>query len=137
MASNSSIIEKVNNYLLDSEAFANEFLPLRETLMPIQDDFKSALEELKEKANKSEDLPDKVFYLNRYTDLVKKVEGVFDTRSKRLQQTLSMLSKLPEITKSTENVDDIVDEDNNEESNNTLTPEEANQILMILNKTSE
>lgn len=131
------IISKINNYLLESEEFANDFLPLKDTLNPIKNDFNNTLQELKNKAENSEDLADRVFYLNRYTDLVKKVESVFDTRSKRLQQTLSMLTKLsPALlganTDNTENenIDDL--ENNND--NKPLTPEQANEILKILNK---
>lgn len=127
------IIERVNDYLLDSEAFANEFLPLRETLTPIQKDFQSALSELKIKAANADNIADRVFYINRYTDLVRKVEGVFDTRSKRLQQTLSMLMKLsPELpsTNIEENNDSNIE--NSEQS--PLTPEQANKILQVLNE---
>lgn len=126
------IIERVNDYLLDSEAFANEFLPLRETLTPIQKDFQSALSELKMKAANADNIADRVFYINRYTDLVRKVEGVFDTRSKRLQQTLSMLMKLPELppTNTEENNDSNIE--NSEQS--PLTPEQANKILQVLNE---
>lgn len=130
-----NIIEKVNNYLLDSEAFANEFLPLRDTLSPIQRDFQAALADLKNKADNAEDLADRVFYINRYTDLVRKVESVFDTRSKRLQQTLTMLMKQPELP--TKN--DIEDTNTAEEDieNTALTPEQANKILEILRGTEK
>lgn len=130
-----NIIEKVNNYLLDSEAFANEFLPLRDTLSPIQRDFQTALADLKNKADNAEDLADRVFYINRYTDLVRKVESVFDTRSKRLQQTLTMLMKQPELP--TKN--DIEDTNTAEEDieNTALTPEQANKILEILRETEK
>lgn len=128
------IIERVNDYLLDSEAFANEFLPLREILTPIQKDFQSALNELKTKAEDADNIADRVFYINRYTDLVKKVEGVFDTRSKRLQQTLSMLMKLPELPPETDNEDNSVQE---EMENSPLTPEQANKILQVLRETNK
>ena len=128
------IIERVNDYLLDSEAFANEFLPLRETLTPIQKDFQSALNELKTKAEDADNIADRVFYINRYTDLVKKVESVFDTRSKRLQQTLSMLMKLPELPPETDNEDNSVQE---EMENSPLTPEQANKILQVLRETNK
>ena len=134
-----NIIEKVNNYLLESEAFANEFLPLKETLSPIQNDFQMALLELQQKSAEAEDLADKVFYINRYTDLVKKVESVFDTRSKRLQQTLTMLAKLPPAlteANTDEEVKQMVEGEENAEST-TLTPEQANEILKILNQTKK
>ena len=66
------IVEQVNQYLLDVEKFSNEFLPLQDTLTPIKEDLNSALNELKEKSQNSTEISDKVFYLNRYTDLVKK-----------------------------------------------------------------
>lgn len=127
------IIERVNDYLLDSEAFANEFLPLRETLTPIQKDFQSALSELKTKAEDADNIADRVFYINRYTDLVRKVEGVFDTRSKRLQQTLSMLMKLPDLPNTTDTEENSnTNIENSEQS--PLTPEQANKILQVLNE---
>lgn len=134
MAEN-SIIEKVNNYLLESENFANEFLPLKETLTPIQEDFRSALQQLQQKSEEAEDLADKVFYLNRYTDLVKKVETVFDTRSKRLQQTLTMLAKLPSTYTEDTNITEEIEKQNDEIEDKNLTPEQANEILKILNNT--
>lgn len=129
MTNNETLINKINNYLLDTEAYANDFLPLKETLEPIQHDFKQALAELKEKSQTATELGDKVFYINRYTDLVKKVESVFDTRSKRLQQTLSMLTKLPAI-QDVENVDD--EQTETDVDNTPLTPEQANKIIQIL-----
>lgn len=129
------IIERVNDYLLDSEAFANEFLPLRETLTPIQKDFQSALNELKTKAEDADNIADRVFYINRYTDLVRKVEGVFDTRSKRLQQTLSMLMKLPELPPNTEDNEENPAQEEMEKS--PLTPEQANKILQVLRETGK
>lgn len=127
-----NIIDKINNYLIDSENFADEFLPLRETLTPIQSDFNTALNELKQKINESDDLSDKVFYLNRYTDLVKRLESVFDTRNKRLQQTISLLSKLPEGVKETSESEENI-KTNGTDENNVLSPEQANEILKILN----
>ena len=136
MAEN-NIIEKVNNYLLESENFANEFLPLKETLTPIQENFHLALQQLQQKSEEAEDLADKVFYLNRYTDLVKKVETVFDTRSKRLQQTLTMLAKLPSTyTEDTSIIEDN-EKQNDEIEDKNLTPEQANEILKILNNTKQ
>lgn len=130
MTNNETLINKINNYLLDAEAYANDFLPLKEILEPIQHDFKQALAELKEKSQTATELGDRVFYINRYTDLVKKVESVFDTRSKRLQQTLSMLTKLPAI-QDIENVDN--DEQTETDVDTTpLTPEQANKIMQIL-----
>lgn len=129
------IIERVNDYLLDSEAFANEFLPLRETLTPIQKDFQFALNELKTKAESADNIADKVFYINRYTDLVRKVEGVFDTRSKRLQQTLSMLMKLPDLPSTSDESEENSVQEELEKS--PLTPEQANKILQVLRETQK
>lgn len=127
----SSIIEQLNNYLLETEKLADDFLPLKATLEPIQKDFKEALDEFKSKASGSTELSDKTFYINRYVDLVKKAESVFDMRSKRLQQTVSMLSKLSldndTLNKVAENDVENVDKDIN------ITPEQANAILQILN----
>ena len=124
-----NLVEKLNNYLVESESFANDFLPLKETLQPIQKDFQQALTELKNKSDNASDIADKVFYINRYTDLVKKMESVFDTRSKRLQQTLTMLAKidLPNTENEVSNQSDSLEDDEKQ-----LTPEQANEILKIL-----
>lgn len=131
-----SLIEKLNNYILKTEELADSFLPLESALAPIQEDFQTALQDLKDKATNADELSDRVFYINRYTDLVKKVEGIFDTRSKRLQQTLSLVSKL-----SLPQQDILVDEQEAEEEERTdgknLTPEQANEIIKILNATKE
>lgn len=129
-----NIVEKINTYLLETEALANEYLPLKDKLDPIKYDFNDALNKLKEKADSCDDIADRVFYINRYTDLIKRMESIFDTRSKRLQQTISMLTKLPStLTEGSE-------AENNEENktddtiNKPLTPEQANKILKILNE---
>lgn len=132
-----NIIEKINDYLLESETFANEFLPLKETLTPIQVDFQKALSELKEKSANADDLADKVFYLNRYTDLVRKVESVFDIRSKRLQQTIAMLNKLPSVSTDDNTDNTEVNSLNTETETKQLTPEQANEIMMILRDTKK
>lgn len=124
-------LEKVNEYLTDVESFANDFLPIKGVLEPIQEDFNVALDNLKEKAKNSDDLADKVFYLNRYADLVKRVEGIFDIRSKRLQQTISTLLKSNVGTATT--IDSAETAENNQEDVTPLTPEKANEILKILN----
>ena len=85
------IIDKLNDYLLDVENLSNEFLPLKDKLNPIKQDINNALEDLKEKSENSEDLADRVFYINRYTDLIKKVESIFDIRSRRLQQAIQTI----------------------------------------------
>ena len=120
-------IETINKFLLESEQFSNDFLPLNETLTPIKADIKFALDELKSKAESSTDIADKVFYLNRYTDLLRKVESIFEARGKRLQQTLQTLSKLElnNVTETTEN---------SKENNSSLTPEQCNAIIKILSE---
>lgn len=122
------IIEQVNQYLLDVEKFSNEFLPLQDTLTPIKEDLNSALNELKEKSQNSTEISDKVFYLNRYTDLVKKVESIFEARSKRLQQSLQTLAKLTPVTGNKP----VTDTDN-EDNETNLTPEQYAKIFAILN----
>lgn len=122
------IIEQVNQYLLDVEKFSNEFLPLQDTLTPIKEDLNSALNELKEKSQNSTEISDKVFYLNRYTDLVKKVESIFEARSKRLQQSLQALAKLTPVTGNKPVID--TDNENNETN---LSPEQYAKIFAILN----
>lgn len=122
------IIEQVNQYLLDVEKFSNEFLPLQDTLTPIKEDLNSALNELKEKSQNSTEISDKVFYLNRYTDLVKKVESIFEARSKRLQQSLQTLAKLTSVTGNKP----VTDTDN-EDNETNLTPEQYAKIFAILN----
>lgn len=118
------IIEQVNQYLLDVEKFSNEFLPLQDTLTPIKEDLNSALNELKEKSQNSTEISDKVFYLNRYTDLVKKVESIFEARSKRLQQSLQTLAKLTPVTGNKP----VTDTDN-EDNETNLTPEQYGKDL--------
>lgn len=118
------IVEQVNQYLLDVEKFSNEFLPLQDTLTPIKEDLNSALNELKEKSQNSTEISDKVFYLNRYTDLVKKVESIFEARSKRLQQSLQTLAKLTPVTGNKPVTD--TDDENNETN---LTPEQYAKIF--------
>lgn len=128
------VIKKINDYLVETENYASEFLPLKETLEPIQNDFQSALQTLKQKSNEATDVADRVFYINRYTDLIKKIEGVFDIRSKRLQNTISILSKLnlPNTT-DTEQPEEQVFED----TGTPLAPEQANEILKILQETNK
>ena len=129
---NNNIIENINKYLIESENFASQYLPLKQVLLPIQNDVNNILEELKQKSQSAADLSDKVFYLNRYTDLVKKIESVFDTRNKRLQQTLSILSKT--YIDNNDTIEEQTNKEINDDDSKTLTPEEANEILKILNK---
>lgn len=124
-------IETINKFLLESEQFSNDFLPLNETLTPIKADIKSTLEELKSKAETSTDIADRVFYLNRYTDLLKKVESIFEARGKRLQQTLQTLSKIDMNSISKDNLEAVASE------NESLTPEQCNAIIKILNNSEK
>lgn len=126
-----NMIEQINQYLLDTENFSNEFLPIRETLMPVKNDLDIALKELMTKAQNSTDVADKVFYINRYTDLVKKVESIFDAHNKRLLNILQTSAKLtasPTDSGSQKNLD------NNDEDDKVLTPEQCSAIIKILNQ---
>lgn len=129
-----NIIEQINEYLLETEKFSNEFLPLQNTLTPIKDDINKALEELKRKSQESEDLADKIFYLNRYTDLIKKVENIFESRSKRLQNSLQTLAKLVQSGANTDNSQIAEDDSMENEGNNKLSPEQCAAIFAIINK---
>lgn len=128
-----NIVEKINTYLLETEALANEYLPLKDKLDPIKYDFNDALNKLKEKADSCDDIADRVFYINRYTDLIKRMESIFDTRSKRLQQTISMLTKLPSTLTEGSEAENNADNKIDDTINKPLTPEQTNEILKILN----
>lgn len=121
------IIEQLNQYLLETEQYSNEYLPLQQTLEPIKEDINMALLELKDNINNSTELSDKVFYLNRYIDLLKKIEGIFEAKSKRLQQALYALAKIN--IKDSDSEKNKLDDENNIKD---LTPEQANEILKIL-----
>lgn len=130
MIDRNELLNKLNKCLLDSEDLACSFLPLEETLSPIKNDYKNILNNLKEKSETASDISDKVFYINRYTDMVKRLESIFDTRNKRLQQSISLISKQQidnPITTTQENSEQLAIEDNK------LSPEQANEILKILN----
>lgn len=124
-----NIINKLNTLLLESEEFNKEFIPLKETLLPIQQDVKDALNSLREKSENSKETSDKIFYLNRYADLIKKIESIFDTRSRRLQSILQTISKIP-----AENLKDEIKEvkEQIETNQDNLSPEQCNEILKIL-----
>lgn len=133
-------IEQINEYLLQAEKFSNEFMPLQDALTPIKADLDKALNELREKSQNAEDLGDKVFYLNRYTDLVRKVEGLFEARSKRLQNTLQTLAKLVQADPSTKTQSANTEEESDIEDTAkqlNLTPEDCAAIFSILNKKNE
>lgn len=122
------IIEQVNQYLLETEKFSNDFLPLQDTLNPIRNNLEEALKKLKIKSESSNNLEDEVFYLNRYTDLIKKVESIFEAKNKRLQQTLYTLTKLLPVANLNNN-----DQNKNAETENVnISPEKLNEIIKIL-----
>lgn len=123
------IIEQVNQYLLETEKFSNDFLPLQDTLNPIRNNLEEALKKLKIKSESSNNLEDEVFYLNRYTDLIKKVESIFEAKNKRLQQTLYTLTKLLPVA----NLNNNNDQNKNTETENVnISPEKLNEIIKIL-----
>ena len=121
------IIEQVNQYLLETEKFSNDFLPLQDTLNPIKNNLEEALRKLKIRSESSNNLEDEVFYLNRYTDLVKKVESIFEAKNKRLQQTLYILTKLLPVANLNNNQDYKT-----ETENVNISPEKLNEIIKIL-----
>lgn len=129
-----SIIDRINDCLVESEEYASEFLPLKDVLQPIQSDFQKALEQLREKAANSEDIEDKVFFMNRYTDLVKRIESIFDSRNKRLQNTLSILTKVPLSNPDTEDSEETSKGEGLKESEDRLSPEDAAALIKILSK---
>lgn len=122
------IIEQVNQYLLETEKFSNDFLPLQDTLNPIRNNLEEALKKLKIKSESSSNLEDEVFYLNRYTDLIKKVESIFEAKNKRLQQTLYTLTKLLPVA----NLNNNDQNKNTETENVNISPEKLNEIIKIL-----
>lgn len=130
---NSDIINKLNELLLDTETFSDEFLPLKNTLEPIKEDFNNALQNLRDNIKNSSDISDKIFYINRYADLIRKIESIFDSHSKRLQQSLYTLSKNQnqasnETVLNTDNSSTIDDEEI------MFSPEDYEKIINIIKK---
>lgn len=130
---NNDIINKLNELLLDTETFSDEFLPLKNTLEPIKEDFNNALQNLRDNIRNSSDISDKIFYINRYADLIRKIESIFDSHSKRLQQSLYTLSKNQnqtnnETTLNTDNSSTIDDEEI------MFSPEDCEKIISIIKK---
>lgn len=124
------ILSTINDMLVETEKCANEFLPLKDKLNYIQNNFNNSLSELKQNAENADNIADRVFYTNKYLDLIKRAESIFDMRSKRLQQTVSMLSKLSLDTA----INDVISEDaDSEENKKKLTPEQANALLKVIN----
>lgn len=127
MENNKSVLESLHEQLIATESLASTYLPLNESLDGIKDDLNSVLSTLKNKAANSTDTADRTFYVNKYLDLVKNVESVFDARSKRIQQAIGLLIKTSEKNIiSSDEIDSISDDDVQ------LTPEQANEILKIL-----
>lgn len=127
MENNKSVLESLHEQLIATESLASTYLPLNESLDGIKDDLNSVLSTLKNKAANSTDIADRTFYVNKYLDLVKNVESVFDARSKRIQQAIGLLIKTSEKNIiSSDEIDSISDDDVQ------LTPEQANEILKIL-----
>ena len=88
------------------------------------------LKELKEKIDNSSDISDKVFYLNRYSDTVENIDKTINNIIKNIQQ----LNQTQELS----NIDKIsIDSKNGNEINNvaseSVSPEQINEILKILN----
>lgn len=130
---NNDIINKLNELLLDTETFSDEFLPLKNTLEPIKEDFNNALQNLRDNIRNSSDISDKIFYINRYADLIRKIESIFDSHSKRLQQSLYTLSKNQnqasnETISNTDNSSTIDDEEI------MFSPEDCEKIISIIKK---
>lgn len=130
---NNDIINKLNELLLDTETFSDEFLPLKNTLEPIKEDFNNALQNLRDNIRNSSDISDKIFYINRYADLIRKIESIFDSHSKRLQQSLYTLSKNQnqasnETVSNTDNSSTIDDEEI------MFSPEDCEKIISIIKK---
>lgn len=130
---NSDIINKLNELLLDTETFSDEFLPLKNTLEPIKEDFNNALQNLRDNIKNSSDISDKIFYINRYADLIRKIESIFDSHSKRLQQSLYTLSKNQNQT----NNETVLNTDNSstiDDEEIMFSPEDYEEIISIIKK---
>lgn len=130
---NNDIINKLNELLLDTETFSDEFLPLKNTLEPIKEDFNNALQNLRNNIRNSSDISDKIFYINRYADLIRKIESIFDSHSKRLQQSLYTLSKNQNQT----NNETVLNTDNSSTINDEeimFSPEDCEKIISIIKK---
>lgn len=133
-----AVIKNLNQCLLDTENLANDFLPLDSTLSIIKSDVNTILAELKKTSEDSEELSDKVFYINRYADLVKKIDSIFDARTKRIQNSLSILSKMaliPGINAASSNETDA--DENSEAEGNGLSPEQCAKIFAVLQEGKE
>lgn len=134
-----SLTTSLSQKLLDVEQLADTVMPLESALSAIQMDIADSLAELKIKSENSEDFADKIFYLNRYADLVKKIDSIFDNQIKRTQNSLSVLSKLNLISKTDPNTIDVNNSDDGLLNRNfaNLTPEQCARIFAILQETED
>lgn len=131
-------IEKLSQELIALETLSKDYLPLDEKLKPLKQDLDFALEEIRQKVNTSDDVADKVFYLNRYADLIKKVESIFDNQSKRIQNSLQTLIKANAIMTTTiQSVDSENNLDEKIKDSVNLSPVQCNAILNILNQSKK
>lgn len=131
-------IEKLSQELIALETLSKDYLPLDEKLKPLKQDLDFALEEIRQKVNTSDDVADKVFYLNRYADLIKEVESIFDNQSKRIQNSLQTLIKANAImTTTTQSVDSENNLDEKTKDSVNLSPVQCNAILNILNQSKK
>lgn len=130
---NNDIINKLNELLLDTETFSDEFLPLKNTLEPIKEDFNNALQNLRDNIRNSSDISDKIFYINRYADLIRKIESIFDSHSKRLQQSLYILSK-NQNQASNETVSNTDSSSTIDDEEIMFSPEDCEKIISIIKK---
>lgn len=134
-----SLTTSLSQKLLDVEQLADTVMPLESALSAIQMDIADSLAELRIKSENSEDFADKIFYLNRYADLVKKIDSIFDNQIKRTQNSLSVLSKLNLISKTDPNTIDVSNSDDGLLNRNfaNLTPEQCARIFAILQETED
>lgn len=136
-------IEKLSQELIALETLSKDYLPLDEKLKPLKQDLDFALEEIRQKVNNSDDVADKVFYLNRYADLIKKVESIFDNQSKRIQNSLQTIIKAESMLSTSQNPTVTHNTDSDDENENgqnetiTLSPIQCNKILSILNENNK
>lgn len=124
------LINRINNIIVENENISNNFLPLQEILNPIKNDINETLKELKNKADESPNISDKIFYINRYMDLIKKVDSIFEAKNKRLLQTLQVVAK-----NSIEN--NSISSEETEDNLSALTPEQCNEIFKIIKNTTK
>lgn len=133
--SNNDIIEQISKSLLDVETVGERFLPLQATLNPVKEDLVSILSNFRTNIENSEYLSDRLYYMDKYIDLVKKVDSIFDAKSKRLQLALQAILKAEiEKSKMSSGSENSNDSDNIDEApEDMLAPEQVNEILKILN----